>query len=61
VGTRPAHVAIVVLLAQLILSYSTYVGAAEYISDLALLIVGPLLAIAAWQVLRPGPKTVVAS
>lgn len=60
VGTQPARIAVAVILVQLLLSYSTYVGAAEYVSDLMLLLVAPLLAIAAWHVLRPTATTVEA-
>ena len=59
-ASRAANVAVSILIAQFLLSYSTYVGAAEYLSDLMLLVVAPLMLITAWFVVRPSRRMVTA-
>ena len=49
--------AAVVLLVQMLVSYSTFVGAAQYISDLMLLVVAPALLILIVQVVRRSRAT----
>ena len=54
VGTRVAIGAAVGVAAQLVLSYSTYVGPREYLSDVMLLLVAPALAVFGCMVLMRG-------
>ncbi|MCX6023644.1 MAG: hypothetical protein NTZ05_18310, partial [Chloroflexi bacterium] len=53
-----ARWAAVLLLLQMLLSYSTYIGAAEYASDLMLLVIVPVLILLGWNLIRPRPVAV---
>lgn len=52
VGSTMATTCTGVLILQMILSYSTFVGALEYLSDLMFIFIAPAIALCAWQVLR---------
>ena len=52
VGSTVALASAGVLILQMILSYSTFVGSLEYFSDVMLIVVAPVMALGAWQVLR---------
>ncbi|MFM8154873.1 MAG: glycosyltransferase family 87 protein [Actinomycetes bacterium] len=49
VGTSLARLAAIAVLLQMLLSYSTFIGAAEYLSDLMLLLIAPGLAVVLWK------------
>ena len=53
-----ARWAAVLLLLQMLLSYSTFIGAAEYASDLMLLVIVPVLILLGWNLIRPRPVAV---
>lgn len=52
VRTAFARLVAIVILLQMILSYSTFIGPGEYLSDLMLLVIGPGLAVVMWKILR---------
>ena len=58
--TRAANTAALLLTLQLILSYSTFVGSAQYLSDLMLLILVPGLTVILWRVSKSGSRDAVA-
>jgi len=51
-GSTIALVGASLLITQMIFSYSTFVGPREYVSDLMLLLIAPLLALGSWSILR---------
>jgi len=57
IQSRIGRVATVIVIAQLILSYSTYVGAAEYVSDLMLVVIAPAMLVLVFQLAR-APKSI---
>lgn len=54
-AAMPSRVAFwlsLILLAQLLLSYSNYVGAAQYLSDIMLIVIAPLLGVVSFRLIR---------
>ena len=55
IGSVATRVAAVVLIVQLFLSYSTFVGAAEYLSDLMLIFIAPYMLIVLIMTMKRSP------
>ena len=51
-ASRVAFWLSLILLAQLLLSYSNYVGAAQYLSDIMLIVIAPLLGVVSFRLIR---------
>lgn len=53
IGGSVASLGAAVLIGLLIASYSTFIGPWEYLGDLLMLVVAPVMAVCVWQVLSP--------